>query len=317
MSYTIIRPESHEAWLSERSKGIGSSEVGTIMGVNRFDTPYRLWRRKTDIDGPVESNEAMEMGHLLEPAVAQRFEEVTGQWVVKNSAGDWIAVDDERPWLRVSPDRVYIPKGAKRTRENWRILECKTTSQFVDPDNIPLYWRCQVQYQMGVLGIASSSIAWISTAGGGFHFGYTEMDFNQGFYESMCAELDRFWIENVQGGVPPEDQDADDTLVRYPRSAEGKAAQADEETIAAWEHLHRVRDELSDLEGEKELLEDLLKRSMGDAELLMGHDGTVLSSWKSAKDVLRFDSKALQKAEPETYAKYQNLVPGARRFTVR
>ena len=53
MSYTILKPATHEEWLEERSKGIGSSEVGTIMGVNHFDTPYRLWRRKVGIDGPV------------------------------------------------------------------------------------------------------------------------------------------------------------------------------------------------------------------------------------------------------------------------
>ena len=217
MSYTILKPATHEEWLEERSKGIGSSEVGTIMGVNHFDTPYRLWRRKVGIDGPVESNEAMEMGHLLEPAVAQRFEEITGNWVVKNSAGDWIAVDNDRPWLRVSPDRVYIPAGKKRTRANWRILECKTTSQVIDPENIPLYWRCQVQYQMGVLGIKKASVAWISTSPR-LHFDYMEMDFNPGFYESMTTELDRFWNENVLGGVAPDDQNADDTLLRYPRS---------------------------------------------------------------------------------------------------
>lgn len=317
MGYTIIRPESHEQWLEERAKGIGSSEVGTIMGVNRFDTPYKLWRRKTGIDGPVETNEAMEMGHLLEPAVAQRFEEITGQWVVKNSAGDWIAVDNERPWLRVSPDRVYIPTGATRSRENWRILECKTTSQFIDPDDIPLYWRCQVQYQMGVMGIRHSSIAWISTAGGGFHFGYTEMDFNPGFYESMTAELDFFWKENVLKGIAPEDLNADDTLVRHPRSTDGKCASADQETIAAWEHLKEVKEQLSELESEKDVLEGLLKKSMGDAEVLIGYDGITMASWKSGKDILKFDSKAFQKAEPEIYSKYQTMVPGARRFMVR
>lgn len=47
MSYKVIRPTTHEDWLAERSKGIGSSEAGTIMGVNKFDTAYRLWRRKT------------------------------------------------------------------------------------------------------------------------------------------------------------------------------------------------------------------------------------------------------------------------------
>ena len=315
MSYTILKPATHEEWLEDRSKGIGSSEVGTIMGVNHFDTPYRLWRRKVGIDGPVESNEAMEMGHLLEPAVAQRFEEITGNWVVKNSAGDWIAVDNDRPWLRVSPDRVYIPAGKKRTRANWRILECKTTSQVIDPENIPLYWRCQVQYQMGVLGIQKASVAWISTSPR-LHFDYMEMDFNPGFYESMTAELDRFWNENVLGGVAPEDQNADDTLLRYPRSEDGKTATADEEVYDAWKHLHRVKDELTDLETQKDILEGLIKQSMGDAETLVSSDGTTLSSWKSAKETLKFDSKAFQKEQPEIYRKYQVMTPGYRRFII-
>ncbi len=291
MSYTILKPATHEEWLEERSKGIG-------------------------IDGPVESNEAMEMGHLLEPAVAQRFEEITGNWVVKNSAGDWIAVDNDRPWLRVSPDRVYIPAGKKRTRANWRILECKTTSQVIDPENIPLYWRCQVQYQMGVLGIKKASVAWISTSPR-LHFDYMEMDFNPGFYESMTAELDRFWNENVLGGVAPDDQNADDTLLRYPRSEEGKTATADEEVYDAWKHLHRVKDELTDLETQKDILEGLIKQSMGDAETLVSSDGTTLSSWKSAKETLKFDSKTFQKEQPEIYRKYQVMTPGYRRFIIR
>ena len=67
MSYKVIKTTSHEQWLDERKKGVGSSEAGTIMGVNHFDTPYKLWRRKTGIDLPVEQNEAMEMGYSLSP----------------------------------------------------------------------------------------------------------------------------------------------------------------------------------------------------------------------------------------------------------
>ena len=44
MAYRTIRPATHQEWLDERKKGIGSSEAGTIMGVNKFDTPYSLWR---------------------------------------------------------------------------------------------------------------------------------------------------------------------------------------------------------------------------------------------------------------------------------
>ena len=50
MAYRVIRPATHQEWLDERKKGIGSSEAGTVMGVNHFDTPYKLWRRKTGVD---------------------------------------------------------------------------------------------------------------------------------------------------------------------------------------------------------------------------------------------------------------------------
>ena len=61
MSTTIIRPKDREAWLQGRKQGIGSSEVGTILGLNPFETPYQLWRRKRGMDAPVEENEAMLM----------------------------------------------------------------------------------------------------------------------------------------------------------------------------------------------------------------------------------------------------------------
>ena len=96
MSYKVIKTTSHEQWLDERKKGVGSSEAGTIMGVNHFDTPYKLWRRKTGIDLPVEQNEAMEMGHHLEPAVATLFAARTGAIIKKSSEGDWLAVDTKR-----------------------------------------------------------------------------------------------------------------------------------------------------------------------------------------------------------------------------
>ena len=87
MAYRVIRPATHEEWLDERKKGIGSSEAGTIMGVNRFDTPYSLWRRKTGVDGPIPQNEAMELGHHMEPSVVTMFASRTGAQVCSPWSG--------------------------------------------------------------------------------------------------------------------------------------------------------------------------------------------------------------------------------------
>lgn len=62
----IIRPKSREEWLQLRSKGIGSSEVGTLVGVNPYETPYQLWRRKKGLDAPKAETFAMKAGHYLE-----------------------------------------------------------------------------------------------------------------------------------------------------------------------------------------------------------------------------------------------------------
>ena len=71
--YTIIRPNTREEWLEVRKSGIGSSEVGTILGLNPFETPYQLWRRKLGMDSPKEENFAMKAGHYLEDAVSLFF----------------------------------------------------------------------------------------------------------------------------------------------------------------------------------------------------------------------------------------------------
>ena len=44
MSVKTINCKNREEWLSERTGGIGSSEIATIVGLNPYETPYSLWR---------------------------------------------------------------------------------------------------------------------------------------------------------------------------------------------------------------------------------------------------------------------------------
>ena len=86
----LIKPSDRESWLKEREKGIGSSEVGTVLGINPFETPYQLWRRKRGLDGPKEENFAMKAGHYLEDAVSRFYADATGKEIIKSSAVDFI-----------------------------------------------------------------------------------------------------------------------------------------------------------------------------------------------------------------------------------
>ena len=316
MAYRVIRPATHEEWLDERKKGIGSSEAGTVMGVNHFDTPYKLWRRKTGVDGPIPSSEAMELGHHMEPAVVTMFAARTGAFIVKSSEGDWIAADTKRDYLRVSPDRLFYADGDKHTKRNLRILECKTTSVSVDPDDFPVYWYCQLQYQMGVMGVKKGAVAWISSYPR-LNFDYKEIDFNPDFYKAMIESIEQFWLINVCGGIPPEDIDGEDSLLRSPQATVGETLEADSEMMERYGAIKEIASTIKQLESTRSSLEDEIKIALGTAESLVSPEGSVLAQWKNTKDTRKFNAKAFQAAEPTMYNLYMETVPGSRRFTIR
>jgi predicted phage-related endonuclease len=258
----------------------------------------------------------MELGHHMEPAVVTMFAARTGAEVCKNSEGDWIAVDKKREYLRVSPDRLFYEAGARHIKSNLRILECKTTSVAVDPDDFPVYWYCQLQYQMGVMGVKKGAVAWISSYPR-LNFGYKEFDFNPDFYRALTEAIEQFWLVNVCGGIAPDDINSEDTLLKHPTSNAGETIQADAELIDVYNNLKDITREIDALEDSRTYLEDRIKMYMGDAETLVSPTGSTMAVWKSAKPSMKFNSKAFKEDDPAGYAKYMEPSPGSRRFTVK
>lgn len=312
MSTTIIRPKDHAEWLAARQGGIGSSEVATIVGLNPFETPYELWRRKRGLDAPKEESFAMKAGHYLEDAVSRFWQDETGREVIKSSAGDWIIRSNEKPFLQVSPDRTYWT-GDKHSPDAKGILECKTTQLAVDGDNLPQHWFCQVQYQLGVAGIKGGSLAWLTQ---GREFGYRDIAFNPDFYGWLVEEVERFWTDNIQGGKEPEAISVRDVLLKYNRHTDGKVLEVNEDIYNACRELREVKKALAETEEEKERLEEKIKLAFADAEAI-SYGGVTLATFKAPKPGSRFDAKAFTAAHPELAAEYTQTVQGARRFLLK
>ena len=313
MSTTTIRPSSREEWLGFRKSGIGSSEVATIVGLNPWETPYQLWRRKIGIDALQEETFAMKAGHYLEDAVSQFWQDATGREVIKCSTGDWLIRNNERPYVQVSPDRTYWLTGMKRNDRNKGILECKTTQKAIDADNLPKHWFCQVQYQLGVAELSQGSIAWLTQ---GRDFGYKDLALVPDFYEWLLEEVERFWVDNIIGKQEPPAVSAQDVLLKYNKHTEGKIVEVDKEIWEAYHKLKGVKDELSALEKQKEELENRIKLGFGDAEAI-SYGGNTLATWKVSKDRERFDTKAFKIEHPEIAKEYIRTVPGARCLLIK
>lgn len=315
MSYTIIRPQDRKEWLQHREKGIGSSEVGTILGLNPFETPYQLWRRKKGLDAPKQENFAMKAGHYLEDAVSLFYRDETGKEIIKRSAGDWLIVNNEKPFLRVSPDRTYWIPDMPKNDHNKGILECKTTQMEIDEDSVPQHWFCQLQYQLGVAELPQGALAWLTM---GRKFGFKDFMFDKEFYTWMIGEVEKFWRDYIIGDQEPLPVNVDDVLLKNPRHVAGKVLEATDELIEDCRQLKELKEELSGLDTRKKELEAAIKMAMGDAEALVAPNSVKpLATWKASKGRTCFDEKKFAAENPELYQSYQYTKAGPRTFLLK
>ena len=108
---------TREDWLAERRKSVGGSEIGAIMGLNKYQSAVSVWANKLGIVPDAEPNEAMIQGTDLEVYVAERFTRLTGN---KVRHCNYILRNDDYPHLHANVDRLVRGESAG--------LECKTAS---------------------------------------------------------------------------------------------------------------------------------------------------------------------------------------------
>ena len=267
MKARVIRPASHEEWLKEREYGIGASEVGAILGLSPFETPFSLWLKKTKQVEPDPENQAMKMGHLLEPVVAQLWEEATGEKVIKASAADIIYVHPEYDFMRATPDRVV--RGRKK------LLECKTTVTEVDGDDIFPHWLAQCQFQMYVTGIHDVDLAWLVK---GRYFGYINVPYDPEFAEFIAERVKEFWNDCVIGGKEPDLISVNDFAMKG--SDPGTTIDADEETLSHIISAVKLNADISVAEAARDAHKDAVKLYMGESETLTVN-GKAIATWKT------------------------------------
>jgi putative phage-type endonuclease len=217
----IILPEcaGQEAWLAARRGGVGGSEVGVLVGVSPYETPFSIWDTKMNGGKDLSDVAAVEWGHRLEHVVADKVAEEIGL-VSRFAGGLWARRDN--PILRVTPDRF-----ACRPR-SWRavgVIECKTAGDDEHWDNgvvyadgtgsgsAPLSYQAQIQWQMGILGLTKG---WLGcfVLGSERSFYTVEVHFNPDWFHELATEADRFWRENIIGDeIPMHD-------LRHPKTEE-------------------------------------------------------------------------------------------------
>lgn len=309
-------------WLEERRKSIGGSEIGAILGLNRYQSPYSVWANKTGRLPDSEQNEAMRQGTDLEEYVASRFMEATG---LKVERCNFLMRNSDYPHLHANIDRRIVGQKAG--------LECKTASALNEKrfqnGNFPSSYYAQCVSYLAVTELERWFLA-VVVLGRDFKiFQMTTIEDDPApdwcessvyvspeEFEAMRDAAIEFWgyVENDE--APPIDgmpstTDAIKTIY----------ADADPEEVADLFGLEDVLDELPKAIMEKKAaemkvdeLQNKIKDRLGTASI--GTHERYEVTWKEQSRT-SLDTKALQKAHPDLDLAPFQKVSKFRKFNVK
>lgn len=175
-------PEWHEL----RSNGIGGSQVGTILGLNPWESAYTLWAKLSGkIPESFEQNEKMFWGTVLEPVIRDEWGKQNPEFEIFDT-GTWAD-----GWKHANPD------GILKRGDDYGLLEIKTAGYRWD--EVPPQYYAQVQWYMHLLGLKWCKIVVLFQ---GNQLQTYTINYDQEFVHGALLRVTEFW-DGVAKDVAP------------------------------------------------------------------------------------------------------------------
>lgn len=308
MTYEKIKISglSEMEWLQLRKTGIGGSDAGALLGLNKISSPMKVYKDKVSEEIDQVTSEAMRVGHDLEEYVAQRFCEATGKKVRKSN---YMYRSIEYPWMIADVDRLVVGEDA--------ILECKTTnawgaSKWYDGE-IPDSYIMQCFHYMAVTQKRACFIACLIM---GIGFVYRKLEWDDEIINALVEKEAEFWNDYVVPRKIPEVDGSKccDEIIGsfYPSASKGAVVKLEgfDDGLAQRE---KIINQIEELKTEQNKIEQDIKLFMKDNEVALSDCFKV--SWSTVEST-RLDSKRLKEEMPEVYDKFSKT-SSTRRFQIK
>lgn len=278
-------------WLTERQKGIGGSDIGAIMGVNKWKTAFEVYIEKTEpITSVGEQSEAAYWGDQFEQVVAKEFEKRTGKKVRRDTRH---FVHKDYPFMVANIDRRIVGENA--------ILECKTANQYLakewESEEVPASYLLQVQHYLAVTGAEKGYIAVLI---GGQKFIFKEIERDEELI-SMIIDAEKDFWEMVEKRTPPA-LDGSSAAEKYLKERYSECVS--DSIPLKKEAEERVKIYLELKEQEKILKENIKEIENNIKNELKEHEEGYTKNYNVTwKQIIsnRVDNKALKEKYPEVY----------------
>jgi len=179
-------------WHELRADGIGGSEIGTILGLNPWESPFYLHATKTGKIPPKELNSfPVKLGQILEPVILEQIiPELHPDWELQ-TVGTY--QHPTLPFLHANPDAIALIDG------EWVVVEIKTSRNYWA--ELPPHYEYQIKHYMNVLGIKRGVVFGLVAMDPVEHW-VTLDDFEAQVIEQQATE---FWNSVVNDIAPDWD----------------------------------------------------------------------------------------------------------------
>ena len=174
-----------EAWLKLRGNMLTASDAGTAIGVNKYETPDDLLRKKCGVTEKFTGNIYTEWGTQQEPIAIKMFEEQYGLKVYELG----LIPHEKYPWLGGSPDGL--------TDTNCLVeIKCPMMRAIV-PGEVPRHYLPQVQLCMEIMDVETcffvqyqpTEISWPREA----VFDVTVVKRDREWFKTYLPVMKEFW----------------------------------------------------------------------------------------------------------------------------
>jgi len=163
-------------WLAARRAGVTATDIGTILGLNPWDSAYSLYWRKLGQVPEVEDNDRFALGRYLEQYTADRWDDANPADMLE--AGGLYRHSD-RPWQMATTDRLVHKLAHHDGKVNGTyvnphaVWEGKTSATHDGwgsdgTADVPPHVRAQVLWQMDVMGVAAGHVGVVFLPSGEF-----------------------------------------------------------------------------------------------------------------------------------------------------
>jgi len=310
-----------QGWLHSRTFGLTGTDISAIMNANPYTTKFKIWLDKTGRSKPIEDNEAMRIGRIVEPGL--RADAIQRVGMIYEAPG--CLQSRKNPIICGTPDGLR--KGIPWIYEFKTQGACNRFASNLDPDEwgesgtdmVPIHYLYQCLWYMALTGADQAELV-AFLAGNGIREYTIQRD--EEIIGLMIDRGERFWRDHIEGGVAPEvdgSEDCSEWLLRkHPRADKGRIIDADpvlEDLIA---RLARYKSLEKTAAEETALTLNQIKSIIGDAYKVKSRIGTLTCPEVKGKKKTDWDGLVEKFGITETdIAEFTKRGDGYRSYTFR